>query len=221
MKAVVHQPDFLPWEGFWHKAYAADVLVLWTGVQFTRRDYQHRVTMDGQWLTLPIQKAPQTTLIRDMLLDRDRYRGFLHDLEKRICGAPGLLNRRLDELITTMERPLHCRENALLLTDVTVPLIRMLARWLGLDTEIVVHSADPVGSTPEERLTNVLAPYAPGDYLVGTGAYNYLGSLGPDWKVRAPTFGHDVPPDSILIPALQGRDFQDSFSATVWTDYAA
>ena len=42
MRVAIHQPNFLPWLGFFHKANEADLLVLLDNVQFIKRGFVQR-----------------------------------------------------------------------------------------------------------------------------------------------------------------------------------
>ena len=64
MIVAVHQPQYLPWIGYFHKIDQADVFVLLDTVQFKKNEWQNRnriKTAQGpQWLTVPVgYKYPQ------------------------------------------------------------------------------------------------------------------------------------------------------------------
>ena len=42
MRVTIHQPEHLPWLGFFHKMAVCDVYVLLDSVQFTKNNYQNR-----------------------------------------------------------------------------------------------------------------------------------------------------------------------------------
>ena len=54
-----HQPNFLPWVGFWHKFLSADVFVICTGTKYTRKSYGNRVIMadNYSWATIPTARG--------------------------------------------------------------------------------------------------------------------------------------------------------------------
>jgi hypothetical protein len=68
---AVMQPYFLPYPGYFRLFAAADQVALFDCVQFPRRGWVHRNCLpdaDGAaaWLTLPLQRAPVDTPIRDL-----------------------------------------------------------------------------------------------------------------------------------------------------------
>jgi len=76
MKIVsIHQPAYLPWLGYFHKALAADVFVILDTVQFEKNSFTNRnriLQPDGKevWLTIPVLSKGHTDgVIRDLDID--------------------------------------------------------------------------------------------------------------------------------------------------------
>ena len=69
MKAVIHQPDFVPWLGFFHKAGLADVLVLLDDAQFTKNYFHNRnrvrTKAGPSWITVPVEKMALATQLNE------------------------------------------------------------------------------------------------------------------------------------------------------------
>ena len=64
MKVAIHQPQYLPWLGYFDKIDQVDCFVLLDDVQFKKNEWQNRnriKTPQGwQWLTVPvIHRFPQ------------------------------------------------------------------------------------------------------------------------------------------------------------------
>ena len=77
MIAALHQPNFLPWLGFFHKMHRADVLVLLDDVQLTKEwCARNRIkTAQGvQWLTMPYRH------------DKDRLRDYTYRNTRTLGG---------------------------------------------------------------------------------------------------------------------------------------
>jgi hypothetical protein len=73
---AIMQPYFLPYAGYFRLFAASDLFVIYDCVQFPRRGWVHRnrlVDHSGveRWLTLPLEKAPQDVLIRDLRFTPD------------------------------------------------------------------------------------------------------------------------------------------------------
>jgi hypothetical protein len=68
---AIMQPYFLPYAGYFRLFAACDLFVIYDCVQFPRRGWVHRNILPDtrgveRWLTLPLEKAPQSVLIRDL-----------------------------------------------------------------------------------------------------------------------------------------------------------
>jgi|TARA_B100002003_G_scaffold251456_1_gene295134 hypothetical protein len=76
MIVTIHQPEHLPWLGFFNKICQADVVVLLNNVQFRKNYFQNRnkiKTADGwAWLTVPIKKEGLDTKIKDISIDNSK-----------------------------------------------------------------------------------------------------------------------------------------------------
>ena len=57
---AIHQPNYLPWIGYFQKMSLADIFVILDTVQFSKRSYTQRTkirTKEGwMWLTIPVEK---------------------------------------------------------------------------------------------------------------------------------------------------------------------
>jgi len=60
MKVAVHQPNYLPWIGYFRKIAISDLFVIFDDVQFEKGGYTNRVNIrisdQAKWLTEPINK---------------------------------------------------------------------------------------------------------------------------------------------------------------------
>jgi hypothetical protein len=85
---AIMQPYFVPYAGYFRLLAASDLFVVYDCVQFPRRGWVHRNQLpnaagEKTWLTLPLAKAPQDVLIRDLVFSEgasallaDRLRPF-------------------------------------------------------------------------------------------------------------------------------------------------
>ena len=77
MRISIHQPEHMPWLGFFHKMASCDVFVLLDNVQFKKNNWQNRnriVEWDGSlvWLTVPVLiKGHMETTIKDIRINNE------------------------------------------------------------------------------------------------------------------------------------------------------
>ena len=63
MIVSIHQPDYLPWAGFFDKIKKSDIFIIFDTAQFNKRVYQHRnrIKTDAKnswtYLTIPVEKS--------------------------------------------------------------------------------------------------------------------------------------------------------------------
>ena len=79
MRLTIHQPEHLPWLGFFHKATLADTLVLLDNVQFEESYFQNRNRIREAaktiWITVPVlTKHRRDQLIKDVPIDKTQVR---------------------------------------------------------------------------------------------------------------------------------------------------
>ena len=174
MRVTIHQPEFMPWLGFFHKAGMADVLVLLDDAQF-RKNYFHnrnRVrTREGwNWVTVPVEKAPLGTPMNEVRIadaNNPRWREKMENAVRMSYGRAPHFEEVFDGLTTVLRQP------AERLTEVNVPLLRWMLRSFGLSPEVQLSSAMDIESTSSRRIL---------DICLKTGATTYVsGVSGPDY----------------------------------------
>lgn len=123
---AIMQPYFIPYAGYFRLFAQSDLFVVYDCVQFPRRGWVHRnrlVDASGaeRWLTLPLAKAPQSVLIRDLRFPPDadavlarRVRPFPLVSRDPAAAAPVLQALRdvrgspLDYIERLLERVVAC-----------------------------------------------------------------------------------------------------------------
>jgi len=173
-----HQPNFLPWLGFFAKMARADVFVLLDDVQFTRGPNRHnwttRVRIGGAngplWLSLPVRRAGAgLQRILDLRTDDQDPRWLtkmLKTLEQSYGGtahASSVLPPVLDVL----------RHHGGSICETNVALIETVASLLSLETRLVRSSEQPVDGVATARLVNLTRANGGDAYLSGDGADDY------------------------------------------------
>lgn len=166
MRVAIHQPDLLPWSGFWFKMANCDRFVLAVHDQLQKHWVQRRVMMRDTWVTLPVvgksHLVPINTVeVKDGWQDhlassiRGRYTGSRHWKER---------GQDLIERISAVEG-----SN---LAEINIDLMHVIRDLLGITTELVVTDAPQQAGL--DRVLEVLQEVGATSYLSGTGARDYI-----------------------------------------------
>lgn len=172
---VIHQPDFAPYLGFFHRFLHADMYIALDHVQFvsssrswTNRD-KIKTAQGEKWLTVSVKKAPRDTAINQIELatNTDWRQNNLRLLEQNYRKAP-CYNELMPEIERLYAQPAH------LLRDFNMASIEMLMDMLDVRIPWIWSSKlDPAG-TKNELLVDLLLKTGATHYLSGTGARDYF-----------------------------------------------
>ncbi len=170
----IHQPDFAPYLGFFHRLLFADVLIILDDVQFLRRGWHHRDKIKTQygekWLTLSVKKGDYHQKINEVILSENQeawISNHLNYLKENYGSAPGFSDYfpRIKDVYQTGFRRLF---------DINMALLRVLFDVFGLDINIVFSSDLNVEGASNQKLINLMKVVGGTHYLSGTGAEDYL-----------------------------------------------
>jgi hypothetical protein len=175
MKRVcIHQPDFVPYVGFFDRLVTSDVFVLLDDVQFLRRGWHHRdkiKTLKGSdWLTLNLQKGDYHQKINEVILHPDR--------KAWVPGCLGLISENyrkapfFAEVFSDVERIFNTPHKNLV--EINLEFIRYLLKAFDIEIEMVFASEINVATTKTQRLIDLVKGVKGTHYLSGTGAVDYL-----------------------------------------------
>ena len=172
---AAHQPDLLPYTGFWYKMAKADVLVLLPFDQFQKHGYQRRVKMREAWCSHQLVGKPSLVPISSVQVHPGWAARLVDVIEGRYSGArywktrgPELCNEitRLGLSLTDPEPPSS-------LVWVNSRLLRLMRERLGITTRVEI--ADPeLASSGAQRVLDHVRQVEGTAYLSGTGAQAYM-----------------------------------------------
>ena len=174
MRVTIHQPEHLPWLGFFAKAASSDLFILLDTVAYRHGYFQNRnrLSQQGQlvWLTVPVQhRGHFGEPIRDIRIDhrhswRRRYLGRLEDSFRR---APQ------GNAVTEPIRELVCADTTHLL-DLNMQIIEWLCKLFGIRTQIILASQLTSTGRKSELLAALAAEVGANVYLSGPSGEGYL-----------------------------------------------
>lgn len=175
MKLTIHQPEHLPWLGFFHKIAMSDIYVVLDNVQYRRRYFQNRnrirTRCGERYVTTPVVKETRDDLlIKDVKIYRDDP-GWKQKNIKSVMHAyskAAYFKDYFEEL-----RDIYLKDFDLL-RDLNLELIRYLARSLGIKTRIIMASSLSVGGAKGDLILNICEALKAPEYISGISGKDYL-----------------------------------------------
>lgn len=178
MRVACHQPNFLPWLGFFAKMYHAAVFVLLDDVQFTQGHGKHNWTTRARvlgpngplWLTVPVHRAgagkQPISAVRIHDADTRWLPKLLRTLEQAY-GRSRYFDRCFAPIADTLRAPTP------FLCTLNVRLIHTIRELLELETPVRMSSEFGVAAAGTERLIELTRRTGGDVYLSGDGADSY------------------------------------------------
>jgi hypothetical protein len=195
MIVAVHQPNYLPYLGFFDKMRQADVFVIHDDAQFTDSEFIHRnrirIYNGWKWLTVPVFKEP--VAIRDVRIKSDA-----------VNNAPVWSKAHFREICANYKKTpyydVYARELEEIyqrgyerLIDLNMRLIRVLMKAFDINVELVFSSTLGLESKSTQKLVDIVHAVGGDVYLSGGGGRKYLDeSLFKDVKLVYQDFRHPV-----------------------------
>lgn len=212
VKAAVHQPQYFPYPGFFHKLSLVDVFVIMDDVQYDKRFTNRNRILDPhgvQWITVPINKeqkflANMFVQINNNLPWRDHHWRMI-----RACYA----NAKYFHLYQTYLEHLYKREWKLLF-ELDFETTKQMMEWLGIKIPILRESELNIQGTGTMRLIEACKAAGADTYVSGRGGKEYmdeklfeLNNLGLEYQNYSPTpypqrFSSSFIPDLSILDLL-------------------
>lgn len=177
MKVTIHQPEHLPWLGFFNKAVNCDVFVLLDTVQYEKNYFQNRnqiissCSSGKEWLTVPVKKGPHTELICEKLVafNEKTKRRYINQIDRAYSSYPFYKKHigQIKEILNNDET---------FLSKININLIKYFFDSLGINCELLIASdlslpvSDPGGIINYHICKSLGAT----TYLSGASGKNYL-----------------------------------------------
>lgn len=175
MIVTIHQPNYLPWLGFFDKMAQADLFVLLDNVQYVRQGFQGRTKIKSPqgafWLTVPLHYHQREKLdIRDIEIDdtQDWKTRHLQCLTSAYGKAPYFAQyaQRFGDLYSREWNRLG---------ELNIAAIELLADAMGIETPCVISSdLEGLHGQKSELIVSVCKAVGADEYLSGPSGRNYI-----------------------------------------------
>lgn len=172
MIVTIHQPQFMPWIGYFDKMDQADIFVYLDNVQFKKNEWQNRnrlkTSQGWQWLTVPVlQKFPQDIC------------------EVEINNQVQWREKHLNALFTNYSRSPYFKQYWSMikeyyeggwkkLVDLNINSIEMLKKLMGLNVKTILASQLRTGASSTQRLVEICKELGADTYISGPDGIKYM-----------------------------------------------
>ena len=173
MKIAIHQPNFFPYSGFFHKLINVDTLVLLDDVQF-EFDLTNRnkiISKNNDWIriSIPTNKSNKFYSINKVEINNEinwKERNWKLILDS-YCDSPFfyIYKEYLKNLFS---------KDWKFLFDINYDTLMKTLNWLDLKINIVRSSTLNIAGSGTERLVNICKILDSNEYVSGIGGKRYL-----------------------------------------------
>tara|TARA_R100000664_G_C2758196_1_gene146912 strand:+ start:2967 stop:3653 length:687 start_codon:yes stop_codon:yes gene_type:complete len=182
MIVSIHQPNYLPWLGFFDKIKKSDVFVIFDDVQFPRgkKHFGHRnkiKTVAGEkWLTVPISNKSDLVSFNDTIINYDTNWNdeHLRLMEIFYSKAP-----YFSSYFSDLNDIISIKYNSL--TELSISLIEYFLKQFNIDTKIKYSSEiSDDGLYGADKIFNILENLKTKEYITGSGpgSIRYIDEVG-------------------------------------------
>ncbi len=170
----VHQPQYIPWLGYFDKIDKSDCFVFLDTVQYKKREYQNRNRLRTKdswiWLTVPVKtKGASHQRICDVLIDNDLDWAHEHSKSLQSCyGASAYFKEHFPFFKAVYEKKWER------LVDLNIYIIEHILGVLKINTRILLESEIGTTKKSTERIIEICRKLKADVYLSGAGGKAYL-----------------------------------------------
>jgi len=189
MIVAIHQPNFLPWPGYFYKIACCDVFVFLDTVQFTKNGFQNRnriKTPQGVvWVTVPVLTKGKFGQPTNEVIITNRI-----DWGTKIWKTiqQNYRKARYFDLYAQFFEEIFSKKWELLI-DLNETILLQIMTWLNLSTQTMRASEMNVSGKSSELLINICQELKADTYLSGFGGKKYMEkSLFEDKGIKLKTY---------------------------------
>lgn len=171
----IHQPDFLPWLGFFEKIARSNTFVILDDVQYLRRGFHNRdkilVNENVQWVSVPtINKGKYKMLIKDVEIDNSTgwkkkfLKTIIYNYKKK---------KNFELYFPEFEKIFNLNHKFLI--DLNISLINFFLKKFNIENKKIIFSSSmSINSKKSEKILNIVKELNGSKYITGLGSKNYL-----------------------------------------------
>jgi hypothetical protein len=169
----IHQPNFMPWLGYFYKIWQSDTFIFLDDVQFikTGSSYTNRVAINissqSNFITIPVKRGSGVQNIDKTEFINEKWKKkVIGTLQANYAKSPFFQENR--ELIFEL---INFKANSL--ADYNIHFIETISNKLKLNTHFIRSSTFNIQTKSTQRLVELIKKVDATIYLSGKGANEY------------------------------------------------
>jgi len=168
MIVSIHQPNYIPWVGFFNKILSSNVYVVFDDVQFPRgKDYANRnqiKTNNGKkWLTVPVKGKSQLRPWNEIEINNNGWVEQHLSLLESFYKKSDYFTEYYPKL-----KDIYLKEHTKLI-ELNLDLIKYILKSLNSDTDIIISSDIKTEKQGMEKILHILKELNTTTYISGSG----------------------------------------------------
>jgi hypothetical protein len=172
LKVVIHQPNYFPYSGFFHKLSLADTFVMMDDTQYDKKfTNRNRIIVPNGWIwiTVPIKKEQkfQSNKLIEINNNLDWKKTHWQKIQRSYSNA------KFFNLYKDYFDSLYKKEWDLLF-ELNYETLTKTIEWLDLKIEIIKESELNVSGNSTDRLVNICKSVGAETYVSGIGGKEYM-----------------------------------------------
>lgn len=174
MIVSVHQPQYIPWLGYFDKIARSDAFVFLDNVQYKPREFQNRNKIRARdrwlWLSVPvISKGKGRQVISDVRIDNELDWPKEHLMSLKTCyGRAKFFDKYFPYFEDLYSKPWKS------LAGLNIDIIKYTLKDLSIRTPLYFESDLKVTTTKTERIVDICRALKADTYLSGAGGRAYM-----------------------------------------------
>lgn len=206
-KVAIIQSNYIPWKGYFDMIGLVDEFIIYDEVQYTKNDWRNRnkiKSLNGvQWITIPVyQKTLNQKISETQVSDMKWASKHWNTMVTNYAKAPHFKS------VAPLLEHYYKTTTEIFLSRINIELIRIICKYLGIQTSISSSSSYQLVGNPTQRLVQLCKQTHASSYLTGPAAKNYLDTNlfvtegiqvqwmnyqdYPEYQQRYPPFEHSV-----------------------------
>mgnify|MGYP000323582573 FL=1 len=173
MKVAIHQPNYLPYVGFFHKLSLADTFVIMDDTQYDKKfTNRNKIKVPGNWiwLTVPINKKHK--FVANKIVEINNEENWQSDHFEKINRSYSN-SKFFKKNYKAFFEKIYSKKWDHLFT-LNYELIIQLIDWLDIKIEVIKESELNINGNSTDRLVNISKKIGAETYVSGIGGKEYM-----------------------------------------------